>query len=106
MRGGHYLPSIGDAPDAPRQAPAYPQQDRSVRPRANTRLDKAVGITLDDLKRAVEKVGNSIAAVSKEVDLQRAPEPLRPRMPVQIEPASHPAAETVVAEVQLTATGS
>jgi hypothetical protein len=67
---------------------------------------RRLGITPDDLKRMVEKVGNSIAAVSKEVDLQRAPEPERPRLPVQIDPVSLPAAETVVPEVQLTATGS
>jgi Protein of unknown function (DUF3606) len=67
---------------------------------------RRLGITPDDLKRMVEKVGNSIAAVSKEIDLQRAPEPERPRLPVQIDPVSLPAAETVVAEVQLTATGS
>jgi hypothetical protein len=54
----------------------------------------------------VDKVGNSIAAVSKEVDLQRAPDPPRPPKPAQIAPASLPAAETAVAEVQLTATGS
>ena len=64
---------------------------------------RRLGITPDDLRRMVGKVGNSIACVSKEVDLQRTPQPLRPP---QIDPASLPAAETAVAEVQLTATGS
>jgi hypothetical protein len=67
---------------------------------------RRLGITPDDLKRLVGKVGNSIAAVSKEVDLQRTPKSLRPPMPVQIDPASLPAVETAVDEVQLTATGS
>ena len=34
---------------------------------------RRLGITPDDLRRMVGKVGNSIAAVSKEVDLQRTP---------------------------------
>jgi Protein of unknown function (DUF3606) len=63
-------------------------------------------ITPDDLKRIVGKVGNSIAAVSKQIDLGKAPEPLRPHVPVQLDPASVPAAETVMAEVRLTAPGS
>jgi uncharacterized protein DUF3606 len=67
---------------------------------------RRLGITPDHLKRLVGKVGNSIAAVSKEVGFQRTQEPLRPRKPVQIDPASLPAAETAVAEVQLMATGS
>src|SRR5712664_3087090 len=29
MLGDHYTASLGDAPDAPRQPPAHPQQDRS-----------------------------------------------------------------------------
>jgi len=51
---------------------------------------KRLGITPDDLKRLIGKVGNSIASISKEVDLQKAPKPLRPTM----------------AKVQLTAAGS
>ena len=41
----------------------------------------------DDLQRVAGKVGNSIAAVSKEIDLRKAPAP-RPSSPVQIHPAS------------------
>jgi Protein of unknown function (DUF3606) len=67
---------------------------------------RRLGITPDHLKRTVRKVGNSIATVSKEVDLRRTPEPPRPRKPVQIDPVSVPTAETVVAEVQLMATDS
>jgi hypothetical protein len=32
---------------------------------------RRLGVTADDLKAIVEKVGNSVAAVSKEVELQR-----------------------------------
>ncbi len=72
---------------------------------------RRLGVTPDDLKRMVGKVGNSIAAVAKEIDLQKAPELPKPSIPVQIGPvqnglASLPAVETTVAEVQLTATGS
>jgi hypothetical protein len=35
-------------------------------------LKKRLGVSADDLLRTVEKVGNSIAAVSKEVELQKA----------------------------------
>jgi hypothetical protein len=35
-------------------------------------LKKQLGVSADDLLRTVEKVGNSIAAVSKEVELQKA----------------------------------
>jgi len=41
----------------------------------------------DDLQRVAGKVGNSIAAVSKEIDLRKAPAP-RPSSPVQIHLAS------------------
>ena len=59
----------------------------------------------DDLQRVAGKVGNSIAAVSKEIDLRKAPAP-RPSSPVQIHPASLPVVAAVVTEVQLTASGS
>ena len=59
----------------------------------------------DDLQRVAGKVGNSIAAVSKEIDLRKAPAP-RPSSPVQIHLASLPALAAVVTEVQLTASGS
>jgi hypothetical protein len=35
-------------------------------------LKKRLGVSADDLLRTVDKVGNSIAAVSKEVELQKA----------------------------------
>jgi hypothetical protein len=64
-----------------------------------------LGIAADDLQRVAGKVGNSIAAVSKEIDLRKAPAP-RPSSPVQIHLASLPALAAVVTEVQLTASGS
>jgi Protein of unknown function (DUF3606) len=35
-------------------------------------MKKRLGVSDDDLRRIVEKVGNSIANVSKEVELERA----------------------------------
>ena len=35
-------------------------------------LKKRLGVSADDLLRTVEKVGNSIAAISKEVEVQKA----------------------------------
>ena len=35
-------------------------------------MKKRLGVSDDDLRRIVEKVGNSIATVSKEVELERA----------------------------------
>ena len=64
-----------------------------------------LGIAAADLQRVAGKVGNSIAAVSKEIDLRKAPAP-RPSSPVQIHLASLPALAAVVTEVQLTASGS
>jgi Protein of unknown function (DUF3606) len=66
---------------------------------------RRLGITVDDLQRVAGKVGNSIAAVSKEIELRRAPAP-RPSLPAQIHPASLPAVAVVVTEGQLTAAGS
>jgi hypothetical protein len=34
---------------------------------------RRLGITTDDLRRVVEKVGNSISAVTKEIELERVP---------------------------------
>ncbi len=34
-------------------------------------LKKRLGVSADDLLRTVEKVGNSIAAISKEVEVQK-----------------------------------
>ena len=66
---------------------------------------RRLGITADDLRHVAGKVGNSIAAVSKEIDLRKAPAP-RPSLPVQIRPASLPAVAAVATEGQLAATGS
>jgi hypothetical protein len=66
---------------------------------------KRLGITADNLQRMVGKVGNSIAAISKEIELRKAPSPLKSSSPpVQIERPSLPAIEAVVAEVRLAAT--
>jgi hypothetical protein len=48
------------------------------------------GISADDLARIVGKVGNSIAAVSKQINLGKAL-PLERVLPVQIAPVSFPA---------------
>jgi hypothetical protein len=66
---------------------------------------KRLGITADNLQRMVGKVGNSITAVSKEIELRKARSPLKPSSPpVHIDPASLPAIEAAVAEVQSAAT--
>jgi hypothetical protein len=51
---------------------------------------KRLGISAEDLQRMIGKVGNSIAAVSKEIELQKAP-PRKPALPAQIDPATLPA---------------
>ena len=66
---------------------------------------RRLGPTADDLRRVAGKVGNSIAAVSKEIDLRKAAAP-KPSLPVQIHPASLPAVAAVVTELQLAAAGS
>jgi hypothetical protein len=66
---------------------------------------RRLGITADDLRHVAGKVGNSIAAVSKEIDLRKAAAS-KPSLPVQTHPASLPTAAAVVTEVQLAATGS
>jgi hypothetical protein len=50
-------------------------------------LKKRLGVSTDDLLRTVEKVGNSIAAVSKEVELQKA-SALRETIPVSVKEIS------------------
>jgi len=50
-------------------------------------LRRRLGISADDLQRVVAKVGNSIAAVCKEVESQKAL-PMTEPMPVQIESPS------------------
>ena len=47
-------------------------------------LKRRLGISADDLQRVVEKVGNSIAAVSKEIEPQKA-FPVTGPTPVEIE---------------------
>jgi Protein of unknown function (DUF3606) len=50
-------------------------------------LRRRLGITADDLQRVVLKVGNSIAAVCKEIEPQKALQ-VTDLMPVQIEASS------------------
>jgi hypothetical protein len=47
-------------------------------------LKKRLGISSDDLHRVVAKVGNSIAAVTKEIECQK-PLPLTAAAPVEID---------------------
>jgi hypothetical protein len=47
-------------------------------------LRRRLGISAGDLQRVVERVGNSIAAVCKEIEPRKAP-PVTEPMPVQIE---------------------
>jgi Protein of unknown function (DUF3606) len=49
-------------------------------------LKRRLGMSGDDLLRVVEKVGNSISAVTKEVTLQKASQQLQPT-PAEINPA-------------------
>ena len=50
-------------------------------------LRRRLGISADDLQRVVEKVGNSIAAVCKEIEPQKTLQVTEPT-PVQIEASS------------------
>jgi Protein of unknown function (DUF3606) len=69
--------------------------------RAQSRVwTRRLGISAEDLQRMIGKVGNSIAAVSKEIELQKA-RPRKPSLPAQIDPATLPAVEAALAEVQL-----
>jgi hypothetical protein len=52
-------------------------------------LKKRLGVSSDDLHRIVAKVGNSIAAVTKEIESQR-PLPLTAPVPVQNDSALRP----------------
>jgi hypothetical protein len=45
------------------------------------------GVSVEVLKAAVDRVGNSIAAVAKEVELQRAIRPASPVRPIPNPPA-------------------
>jgi hypothetical protein len=60
-------------------------------------LKKRLGVSSDDLHRVVEKVGNSIAAVTKEIQCQK-PLPLMAPAPVQID-SELPSAIRVTASV-------
>ncbi len=60
---------------------------------------RRLGISAEDLQRTIGKVGNSITAVTKEIELQKTPKPSSP--PAQIEPVAPPAVEAVLAEVRL-----
>jgi hypothetical protein len=53
-------------------------------PRQVRILKRRLGISGEHLRRVVEKVGNSISAVSKEVELQKASPTEQPK-PVQID---------------------
>jgi predicted RNA-binding protein YlqC (UPF0109 family) len=60
-------------------------------------LKRRLGVSSDDLHRVVEKVGNSIAAVTKEIELQK-PLPSTAPVPVQID-SEPPSAIRVPASV-------
>jgi hypothetical protein len=60
-------------------------------------LKRRLGVSSDDLQRVVAKVGNSIAAVTKEIECQK-PFPLMAPAPVQIDSAL-PSAIRVTASV-------
>jgi hypothetical protein len=50
---------------------------------------KRLGVSVEVLKTTVDKVGNSISAVTKEVELQRADRPAAPARPIP-DPAAEP----------------
>ena len=64
---------------------------------------RRLGITADELKGVVGRVGNSIAGVSKEIDLRKAmPDPKAiPAAPVRIDPVAMPTVEAVDAQPAL-----
>jgi hypothetical protein len=66
---------------------------------------RRLGITADDLRSVVGKVGNSIAGVSKEIRVRKAA-PGTPPLSIQIDPAPLPAIEAVAADAQLAAAGA
>jgi hypothetical protein len=77
--------------ETPRMRHAKPQPARnkidSADPSQIRILRRRLGISADDLQRVVAKVGNSIAAVCKEIEPQKAIPVIEP-MPVQIESPS------------------
>jgi hypothetical protein len=71
---------------------------RIKRPRLRNKIDLAdpgqvrawtrrLAMSSDELKAIVDKVGNSIAAVTKEAELQRISHPACPVPPISREPA-------------------
>jgi hypothetical protein len=82
-----------------RRVPTRSQQNRSGQPLQIRIWTKRVGISTDDLQRMIGKVDNSIAAVSKQVGLPRAPR-LKPLLPAQINSDSLSAVQAEPAEFQ------
>jgi hypothetical protein len=104
VRGDHY------------HLPQESRMRRAKSPPARNKIDLAdptqirvwtrrLGITADDLRRVVGKVGNSIAGVSKEIHLRKAAPGTSP-LSVQIDPAPLPAIEAVAADAPLTMAGA
>jgi Protein of unknown function (DUF3606) len=48
---------------------------------------KRLGVSIEALKAVIDRVGNSVAAVAKEVELQQANRPAAPERPLPNEPA-------------------
>ncbi len=65
---------------------------------------KRLGITAEDLRRVVRKLGNSIASVSKEIQLRKAAA-RTPPLSVQIDPAPLAATKAGAADGQLATAG-
>jgi hypothetical protein len=103
MRGGHYhLPQESPM----RRAKPLPARNKIdlADPTQIRVWTRRLGITADDLQRVVRKVGNSIASVSKEIQLRKAA-PRTPPLPVQIDPAPLSALEAVAADAGLATAG-
>jgi hypothetical protein len=102
-RGGHYH-SPQESPM--RRAKPLPARNKIdlADPTQIRVWTRRLGITTDDLQRVVRKVGNSIASVSKEIQLRKAAPPTPP-LSVQIDPVPLPAIEAVAADAQLATAG-
>jgi hypothetical protein len=48
---------------------------------------KRLGVSVEALKAVIDRVGNSVAAVAKEVELQQANRPAPPERPIPNQPA-------------------
>jgi uncharacterized protein DUF3606 len=104
VRGGHYHWSQ----EIPmRRAKALPTRNKIdlADPTQIRVWTRRLGITADDLRRVVGKVGNSIAGVSKEIRLRKAA-PGTPPLSIPIAPAPLPAIEAVAADAPLTMAGA